>query len=248
MDWLEEHLNSIVLGDCYKLIKNIPDKSVDCIYTDPPYDIVTGGGKNIQKIRDMFGELVKNNLVDGFDINVLKEFMRIMKKPNIYIWCNKNIMPLLIKYFVLDNDCHFDIIMWHKKNALPMCGNKYLSDTEYCMYFRKNIRLNTTYETASTHYDLPINLEDKKTFKHPTVKPYIIVKNAMINSTNEGDIIFDPFSGSGTTCVASKELNRHFIGIEINEKWHKISVDRLNGITASGQTSIFTDFGLENDL
>jgi len=62
-------------------------------------------------------------------------------------------------------------------------------------------------------------------------------------SSQENDLVLDCFSGSGTTCVAAKELNRRFIGIEIDPRYHKISVDRLNGICANGQTSIFTDFG-----
>lgn len=59
--------------------------------------------------------------------------------------------------------------------------------------------------------------------------------------TKKGDTVLDPFSGSGTTCVACKELERNFIGIEVNPEYHKISIDRLNGITANGQMSIFTD-------
>ena len=62
------------------------------------------------------------------------------------------------------------------------------------------------------------------------------------NSSERGGLVLDPFAGSGTTCMAAKELGRDYIGFEINPKWHKIAVDRLNGITANGQTSIFTDF------
>ena len=57
-----------------------------------------------------------------------------------------------------------------------------------------------------------------------------------------GGVVLDTFVGSGTTCVAAKKLNRKYIGIELNPKYHKIAVDRLNGINANGQTSIFTDF------
>lgn len=65
--------------------------------------------------------------------------------------------------------------------------------------------------------------------------------------TKKGDTVLDPFSGSGTTCVACKELERNFIGIEVNPEYHKISIDRLNGINANGQTSIFTDFEKERE-
>ena len=81
-----------------------------------------------------------------------------------------------------------------------------------------------------------------KIYKHPTIKPLNIIENLIINSSNENDIVLDCFCGSGTTGVACKELNRKFIGIEIDREYHKIAVDRLNGITANGQTTIFTDF------
>ena len=68
-----------------------------------------------------------------------------------------------------------------------------------------------------------------------------IIKNLIINSSNENDIVLDCFSGSGTTCVACKELNRRFIGIEIDPEYHKISMDRLNGILANGQISFDTN-------
>ena len=80
---------------------------------------------------------------------------------------------------------------------------------------------------------------DKGNFEHPTIKPLEFVKNHIINSTGEGDIVLDPFCGSGTTCVAAKELGRQYIGIEIDPKYAKIAEDRLNGITASGQIGMF---------
>lgn len=169
--------------------------------------------------------------------------MRIMKRPNIYIWCNKTLIPKLINYFHIEQGLSFEMITWHKTNAMPLCGSSYLVDKEFCLYFRKGIKLNTTYETATTHYEYPINISDKKLYLHPTIKPYHIIKNIVSNSCNKGEIVFDPFSGSGTTCAVAKELGFDYLGIELNDKFHKISVDRLNGITASGQTSIFTDFG-----
>lgn len=87
-----------------------------------------------------------------------------------------------------------------------------------------------------------LSREDKKKYNHPTIKPLNIIKNFINNSSNENDIVLDCFCGSGTTCVAAKETGRRFIGMEINPKYYKIAVDRLNGINANGQTSIFTDF------
>lgn len=99
-----------------------------------------------------------------------------------------------------------------------------------------------TYETKLKYYISNINKEDKEKYLHPTIKPLEVVKNHIINSTKENDIVLDCFCGSGTTCVAAKETGRRYIGMEIDPEYHKIAVDRLNGINANGQTSIFTDF------
>ena len=79
---------------------------------------------------------------------------------------------------------------------------------------------------------------------HPTIKPLELVKRHILHSTQPNDIVLDCFCGSGTTCVAAKETGRRFIGMEIDPEYHKIAVDRLNGINVNGQTSIFTDFKL----
>ena len=77
--------------------------------------------------------------------------------------------------------------------------------------------------------------------QHPTQKPIELLKRIIPLVTAENDIVLDCFSGSGTTCVAAKELGRRFIGIEIDPEYHKISLDRLNGILANGQISFDTD-------
>ncbi len=120
---------------------------------------------------------------------------------------------------------------------MPLCGGKYLTDTEYCLYFHKGIKLNTTYDTASTHYEIPINLADKKRFVHPTIKPFIMISNFIKNSSNENDIVLDCFVGSGTIPVAAKDLGRHYLGFENQTKWYGIAKDRLANVDARGQTS-----------
>lgn len=240
----EDMINNITLGDSYKLIKDIPDKSIDLIIIDPPYEIkqMSGGGSLYKKnIKNMFKELKEKELDKGVDFKIFDDLLRIMKKPNIYIWCNKTLIPKLIDFFVNKNNLKFDLITWHKTNAMPLCGGSYLIDTEYCLYFREGIKMNTTYDTAKTHYEIPINIKDKEKYKHPTIKPLSIIKNLIINSSNKGEVVLDCFSGSGTTCVASKELNRKFIGIEIDAEFYKISLDRLNGMLANGQISFNTD-------
>jgi DNA modification methylase len=269
-------LNKIHCGDSYELIKQIPDKSIDCIYTDIPYLYQQGGcGKSelgertSKKILQLMGLkedylkekglsrsealiIAKNkkkqnldlvSLEDGIDYSIFEDLCRVMKKINIYIWCSKLQILDILQYFIESKNCYFEILVWNKTNPTPTTNNSWLPDIEYCLYFReKGVKLNDGYELKSKWYTSPANVEDKIHYKHPTIKPLDLVKRHLLHTTQENDIVLDCFSGSGTTCVACKELGRQFIGIEIDEKWHKISVERLNGINAKGQTSIFTDF------
>ena len=134
-----------------------------------------------------------------------------MKKINIYIWCNKKQILDYLKYFVDKHQCSFEILTWIKNNPIPLFGGNYLTDKEYCLYFRAGVKLNTTFETAKTYWITNKNLKDKQFYKHPTIKPLNIIKTLIQNSSNENDIVLDCFSGSGTTCVAAKQLNRQFI-------------------------------------
>lgn len=173
-------INTVYNEDSYEAIKGIPDKSVDCIYTDIPYKMQSGG-----KGGGAFGDRV------------------------------------------------------HKLIRREM------SDIEYCLYFRESgVKLNDGYEIKSKWYVSPINKADKDEFEHPTIKPLELVKRHLLHATSEGDIVADFFLGSGTTCVAARELGRKYIGFEKDKEYYKIASDRMNGINKNGQTSIFTDFSL----
>ena len=251
--------NNIYHGDSYKLIKEIPDKSIDLIYTDIPYDFVDNGGggafgvkkrdyhKEYQKVSiNTQNTLEKNTdqLIDvvlGIDWAILDEFIRIQPNIYIYIWCSKKQIPYLIDYYVNKHKCYFDILVWCKSNPIPACNGTYLSDVEYCLMFREEgTKINGNYQTKSKWYLSSINVFDKEKYKHPTIKPIELVKRHIINSTTKESIVFDPFMGSGTTCVAAKELGRKYIGFEINEKYFNIAKDRLNGFDQKGVMDLFT--------
>lgn len=123
-------------GDCLEVMKNIEDGSVDLVVTDPPYEIATtGAGIYKQADKQYVKEL--NGMKDGFSEEVLDELCRVMKKINIYFFCSqKQIIPLL-DYFVKKKKCNWNILSWHKTNPIPACGNKYLTDTEFILFFRE---------------------------------------------------------------------------------------------------------------
>ena len=152
---------------------------------------------------------------------------------------NKKQILDYMNYFVGKHDCSFEIMCWCKSNPTPLCGGNYLIDKEFCLYFRKGIKLNTRFETAFTYWLSSKNKLDKDNFSHPTCKPVSIIKTLIQNSSNENDIVLDTFMGSGTTAIACRDTGRQFIGFEIEPKWVQVANDRLNGINAHGQISMF---------
>ena len=221
-------------GDSYKLIKNIPDNSVDLIVTDPPYLIEsteTGCKNDLAKsLKNMNNQLAEGVLTCGINNEILEDFVRVLKKINIYIWCNHKQIPQYLDFFVNKYECKFDILIWNKSNATPLFNNKYLTDKEYCLYFRRGGYCNPmNYEAAKTVYYQPINTTDKKLYEHPTIKPLNIIENLILNSSKEGEVILDPFMGSGTTGVACRMHKRDFIGIELDKHFFEIAESRING-------------------
>ena len=243
-------------GDCLEILKDVPDNSVDLVIIDPPYEFDKGGGggcfgskkrnyhkeytslyketgstKETERLRICSNiDRHRQNLSfvsKGFDFKVLDELLRIMKKINIYIWCSKSQIKKILDYFE-DKNCNIDVITWHKTNPIPTCNNTYLNDTEYCLFIReKGVKLYGTYHTKKKYYVTPTNVQDKKLYKHPTIKPLDIIENFIINSSLENDTVLDCFMGSGTTGVACKKLNRKFIGVELDNTYFNIAKKRI---------------------
>lgn len=214
-------------GDCLEVMKQIPDGSVDLVVTDPPYLIeTTGAGIYKQAGKQYVEEL--NEIKDGFSEQVLDELCRVMRKINIYIFCSqKQIIPLL-DYFVEKKKCNWNLLTWHKTNPVPACGNKYLTDTEYILFFReKGVKIGGEYKTKFTYYVTPLNTADKKLYGHPTIKPVDILQNLIVNSSNQGDVILDPFMGSGSTGIACNNTGRNFIGIELDKGYFDTAKARI---------------------
>ena len=229
--------NKVYLGDSYELIKQIPDKSIDCIYTDIPYLYEQGGSGSSRIAKNVISKTKEIEAFShGINYEILDEFVRVLKKINCFIWCSKLQILDILKYFIEKQKCRFEIIVWTKPNPIPQTNNTWLPDVEYCLYFRETgVPLNNGYHLKSKWYSGVANIADKKIFDHPTIKPLEVVKQHIEHATQENAIVLDPFIGSGTTAIACKELNRQYIGIEIDPRWHTIATDRLNNIDARGQ-------------
>lgn len=217
--------NEIYNMDCMEGLKLLDDNSVDLVIIDPPYLLDLNKVKNTSKLNSYANELL--NLKDGFDMKVLDLLVQKMKKINIYIYCSKRQIKQLLEYFSNKN-CNFEVLTWHKQNPSPLTNNIYLPDTEYIIFAReRGVKLYGNYHTKHKYYISGVNQADKKKYGHPTIKPLPLIKNHIINSSKEGDLILDCYCGSGTTLVGAIEKNRNFIGFEIDKKYYEIAKRRV---------------------
>lgn len=234
MKYPDDFINQIICGDCLEIMKNIPTRIVDLIITDPPYQYISdnpkGGGfmanenrKHLDNINSSFGMSFNPN-------SFLNEAQRILKKFNLYVFTNKT---LLLDYlsFARENNYSYDLIIWFKPNPVPINKGHYLIDKEYAVYIYEKGRYfnsNLGYENYFTIFQQCIGGDNKKEFNHPTIKPLQLISRFVKISSDIGHIVLDPFLGSGTTAIACKMLNRHYIGIEINQEYVEMAKNRLN--------------------
>lgn len=218
-------------ADCFEILKNLADDSIDMILTDPPYKMHFGETRTEQlgeRLNKRRKEMLDKNLTEfgAEQINKLVEqFKRIQKRTNVFVFCSKdqirdwyNAYPELNPY----------VLFWAKTNPPPTFNNTLLPDVEYILWFReKGTPCNTTYKNASRYDVTAINQKDKKKFHHPTCKPVRILKRYIEIATNPDDVVLDCFMGSGATGVACRELGRNFIGIEIDKEYYETAKKRI---------------------
>ena len=220
----EDMINKIILGDCMDYLKNIPDKSIDLVLTDPPYGINADkgvGGNNLGKVK---------KYDDNWDSETPKKelFAELLR-------IGKNIIIFGGNYFTDKLPLGNHWIVWDKIGEVNQEGVNFSS----CELLWTNIKKNNVKKYFVRQIGFINDGDDRF---HPTQKPYRLITEIIKDYSKENDLILDAFSGSGTVCCSAKDNNRNFIGFEINEKFYKKSIDRLNGIRSDGQISIFANF------
>lgn len=227
-------LNKIFNEDCLTHIKNVEDKSVDLILTDPPYNIAKYSTGNIylpnrSEINNNLGnwDLEEINPYDFVD-----EFKRILKPDgNIFIFTSYNLIGKWHEAFDKEFDT-FQFFIWHKTNPMPkIYKNGFLNSCEIiiCLWNKGHKWNFSNQRDMHNFFESPICMgnERLKKPKHPAQKPLKLIKHLMKIGSNEGDVVYDPFMGVGTTCIAALELNRKFIGVEIDYNFYEASKLRI---------------------
>jgi len=236
-------------GDALEVLARIPEESVDCVWTDPPYLLSNGGvtcfaGRRVSVNKGDWDRSRGMEADHEFNLEWTAACRRVLK-PAGTLWVSGTLhvypsvgMALIQNGFRLLND-----IIWEKPNPPPNLGCRtFTHSTEVILWASKAAkgsrhRYTFNYEEMrrenggkqmKTVWRMKAPAAVEKQFgKHPTQKPVELIKRCLRASTNQGDVVLDPFAGSGSTGVAALDLGRRFIGIEIDPGFADISVKRL---------------------
>lgn len=217
-----EH-NKIHHGDCLELMKEIPDKSIDLIVTDPPYLMNYRSNRRVK--QDKFNYIKNDKENYSLIVDYVGECKRILKDDSaIYLFCSWH----KIDFFKQEFEKHFNlknIIVWNKNNhGSGDLKGAYAPKHEFILYGHKGRSLFRNKRIADV-IDCPKISSNKLT--HPTEKPIELLKTFILNNSDEGSLVFDGFGGTGSTAITAKELNRNYIVIELEKEYVDIANRRI---------------------
>lgn len=252
-------INFIHEQSCLDGLKQLPDASVDLIFTDPPY--YQYRAQNVQGLKN-HKDVVTEFDFDGFKSEeeylqflkeVLTECYRVSKPgASGYLWCGDDFVSYLNRMVEQVGFQFRKVIHWHKTNPFPAIYTRkmFANSMEMIVHFSKGTPKTWNHKPVNQMHNFiqapetngtgqewlrhnfietPICM-GKERSKHKTQKPLKVCLPFIEISSNEGDVVLDPFMGSGSTAVACKMLNRNYIGFEINREFCEIAKERLEKI------------------
>jgi modification methylase len=247
-------LDQILRGDCVDAMSRLPDKSVDLIFADPPYNMQLGGdlhrpdNSKVDAVTDHWDKFSSFAEYDAFTRKWLTEARRVLKDDGA-IWVIGSYHNIFrvgtalqdLGYWLMND------IIWRKSNPMPnFKGTRFTNAHETLIWAAKSEKSKTTFNYDAmksmnedlqmrSDWTLPIcsggerlKVDGQKV--HTTQKPESLLYRVILSTTKTGDVILDPFFGSGTTGAVAKILGRHFIGCEREEKYIKAATARLSNV------------------
>jgi len=249
-------INTIIQGNCIEELKNIPDNSIDLIFADPPYNmqlknvLYRPNNSKVDGVDDEWDKFASFSEYDDFCISWLNECKRVLKDTGT-IWVIGsyhnifrvgNIM-LNLGFWILND------VTWHKTNPMPnFLGTRFTNATETLLWCSKgeqykkytfNHKLMKKYNgnkqmTSVWQIKLCVGKERLKgndgKKAHSTQKPEELLKRVILSTSKQGDIVLDPFFGTGTTGVVARKLKRKYIGIEQEPDYVTLAKNRIKSV------------------
>mgnify|MGYP001084664616 FL=1 len=246
------HRNCILAGDCIEIMRTLPAACVDLIFADPPYNLQLKGALHrpnntqVDAVDAAWDRFDSFKTYDEFTQSWLAEARRLLK-PHGAIWVIGSYHNIFRVGAELQNQGYWILndVVWRKSNPMPNFRGKRLTNAHETMIWAaksESTKYTFNYEALKALNDgvqmrsdwvIPIcnggeRLKDTTGGKaHPTQKPLALLHRILVGTTNPGDVVMDPFFGTGTTGVAAKMLGRDFIGIERDTTYHALAKERL---------------------
>jgi modification methylase len=244
-------VGQILDGDCIEAMRSLPDASIDMIFADPPYNLQLGGdlsrpdGSHVDAVTDHWDQFDSFAAYDKFSREWLTEARRLLK-PNGSLWVIGSYHNIF-RLGAMLQDMGFWIlndIVWRKSNPMPnFKGTRFTNAHEtliwcsmgekskYTFNYRAMKTLNDELQMRSD-WVLPICSGQERLKKgghkvHPTQKPEALLYRVMLATTNKGDVVLDPFFGTGTTGAVAKRLGREWIGCERESDYREAALERI---------------------
>lgn len=222
-DFFSKKADSFVANvDSYEAIKKLPPESIDLILTDPPYGVNFNDPQQVDRwrsLRDNHDAIKEWDGITQEQIELLaREFFRILKQDTAcYVFVNKTMTGWWFDAFERAGFSLKNVLVWIKPNPTPRFFKRaWLSSIEFLLYFEKGKpTFNYTYERCKGYWVLHPPSEKL----HPTQKPREILQDVILTSSNPGDVVFDPFAGSGMTGFVASTLDRRPILFEKSKEY-----------------------------
>ena len=210
-------INKIYNVDCMVGMKEMEDNSVDFTLTDIPYGEVNRKDNGLRNLNKEDADY------ETFEMQeFLGEIYRVSKN-SLCVFCGREQFSEIYRFFASKKGTVRPIV-WKKTNPSPMNGQYiYLSGVEFAVWFKKKGAKVFNAHCKNSVFEYPNGKRDW----HPTQKNLELIKEIIIDNTNEGELVFDPCMGGATTAIASKLTDRKYLGFEINKEYYKKSLERL---------------------
>lgn len=248
-------VNKVILGDTIEELKKIPDETIDLIFADPPYFMQTEGvllrtnGTKFAGVEDEWDKFSGYNEYDTFCFEWLKECKRVLKKTGS-IWVIGSFQNIYRLGYIMQNLGYWILndVIWSKPNAAPnFSGTRFQNSHETLLWCTKDKNAKYTFNYKTMKY-LNNDKQDKSVWDigicignerlkgkdgkklHSTQKPEKLLYKVILSSSKPGDLVLDPFFGTGTTGAVAKLLNRNYVGIEREKEYVDASIERIEKI------------------
>ncbi len=258
-------LNQILAGDCIEVMRSLPEASVDLIFADPPYNLQLRGdlhrpdNSKVDAVDDAWDQFASFEAYDRFTRDWLSAAQRLLK-PNGAIWVIGSYHNIFRVGSAMQNAGFWILndVVWRKSNPMPNFRGKRLTNAhetliwaskseagKYTFNYEAMKALNEGVQMRSD-WVIPLctgheRLKDAAGDKaHPTQKPEALLHRVLVATTNPGDVVLDPFFGTGTTGAVAKMLGRDFIGIEREENYRVVAQDRIDRVRKFDKSALET--------